>query len=62
MVSSLVRGKKTGEGRRLQRNSQRSLGGAERVRKSIEKTSSNGKNRAVVLWEYSYNERGNFPG
>lgn len=30
------------------------------VRKNIEKTSSNVKNRAVVLWEYSYNGRGNF--
>lgn len=36
------------------------MGGAESIRKSIEKTSINGKNRAVVLWEYSYNERGSF--
>lgn len=36
------------------------MGGAKGVRESIEKTSSNGKNRAVVLWEYSYNERRNF--
>lgn len=40
-------------------NSQHSLGGAGGVRKSIEKTSRNVKNRAVVLWEYSYNEWGN---
>lgn len=34
------------------------MGGAVDVRESIAKTSS-GKNGAVVLWEYSYNERGN---
>lgn len=36
------------------------MGAAECVRKSIGKTSSNEKSRAVVLWEYFYNKRGNF--
>ena len=36
------------------------MGVAECVKKSIGKTSSNEKNRAVVLWEYFYNKRGNF--
>lgn len=64
MLSSLVRGKKENvvmSRPKITKGTVNEAWVGQRVlRNNIEKTSSNGKNRAVVLWEYSYNERGSF--